>query len=225
NAGNESSATFGGLTVERYWSNQDNACVPRSDCSAPRLLTRPVSAPRTLTVKPPVLHSAGFAALRGARAYVLHGSVRAKAYGPGSPRASSDYTIEQQGPGRALFEGTTKVDGGPSVSFEIVQVGRRRCARGPHRWVCQNRMPALDTRAIVAELMRRHFLTPSHTITAHGLTTIRTTQANVALSSALSRSPDGLPLRLVDVARVRGRALATENVFFGYAPQPLIELP
>ena len=224
-AGNGSSATFGGLSVERYWSNQDNACVPRSDCSAPRLLKRSLPPPRTLTLKPPVLHSAGFAALRGVRAFAVRGSVRVRAYGPGSPRASSDYTIEQQGPGRALFEGRTKIDGGPTVSFAIVQVGSRRCARGRHRWVCQDNMPALDARTLVADLMRRPFATPSRTVTAHGLSTIRTTHANIAFLSTLTRSPQGLPVRLLDTARVRGTTQGTESVTFDYAPQAPIELP
>jgi hypothetical protein len=85
-------------------------------------------------------------------------------------------------------------------------------------------MPPLDARAIVAELMRRQFSAPPHTITAHGRTTVRTIQANVALSSSLTRS-HGLPARLTDVARVGGKALAAENVVFDYTPQPAIALP
>lgn len=226
-AGNGASTPFGDLTVERYWSDQDNACVPAAapDCPAPstRVLIHP--RPLPVTLKPAPLHLAALSDLRSARNYVVRGSVSVKAYGPQQPKVTSSYTIEQQGPSRALFEGRTKVGKGPWVSFEIVQVGGRRCVHGPHRWVCQDKMPALDTHALVDRLMSRQFSTRARTITAHGRTTIRSTQGNVAFSSGLVRSAKGLPMQLVDVSRVQGKVQGTENVVFDYAPQPLINLP
>lgn len=226
-SGSGASTAFGDLTVERYWSNQDNACVPAAAPSCPATSARVLVHPRpaTLTLKPAPLHPAALTDLRNARTYVVRGSVAIRNYGPQQPKVSSSYTIEQQGPSRALFEGRTKVGKGPWVSFEIVQVGGRRCERGPHRWACQNKMPALDTHALVSGLMSRQFSTKARTIAAHGMVTVRSTQGNVAFSSGLVRSANGMPMRLTDVSRTRGKVQGTENVVFDYAPQPPIKLP
>jgi hypothetical protein len=226
NAPDGSTVTINGFSVERYWSNRDNGCVPTTfgQCPAtPRSLTHHPS-PALLGIKVRPLNAGALGVLRHAGTYVAHGTLQA-APGPRQPRINSEYTIEQQGPNRALYEGRTKVDGGPWVSFEVIQVGSRRCVRGAHGWVCRNKMPHLNTQGILAELMNRQFSTPTHTSVSRGLTLIRTTQGNVRFTSMLNRSPQGMPMRLAETSRVDGKMKATENLVFDYTPQPAIKLP
>jgi hypothetical protein len=228
NAGDGPTTMLAGVTVERYWSNQHNACVPAagSGCPAPalrRALGHPSPSLPGIKVHP--LHGGALGALAHTRSYVVKGSMHANAFRAHQPRVESQYTIEQQGPGRAMYEGRTKIDGGPWVSFGVVQVGNRRCILGARGWVCRNNMPALDTQKILDVLMNRQFSTPMRTTVGHGLTAIRTAQGNVNFASTLARSPAGLPMRLADVSRVGGKVEASENLVFTYGPTRLITLP
>ena len=227
NAFNGSQATLAGVMVERYWSNERNSCVPTPvpDCSttAPRLLTRPSPALLGLKVRP--LYVGALTALRHTQQYVVHGSMQAQSVGNTQPRVISSYTIVQQGPGRSSYQGATKVGDGPRTTFQIVQVGQRRCFRGSQKWVCENGMPPLDTGGILAEMFNRQFSVPATTSTRRVLTLTRLTQGNVTYTSTLTRGTGGEPMRLQSISRITGRPEAAQNLVFDYTPKPLIKLP
>ena len=106
------------------------------------------------------LHEGVVDALAHRSSYTLTASMRGVSIGRFQPALLSDFTIVQEGRARAMISGRAKVGRGPWTSFAVIQVGHRRCLRGPKGWVCRNGFPLLDTHPLVATLLGRRFSAP-----------------------------------------------------------------
>lgn len=215
-------SSIGGVAVSTYWSNSQQQCVPAQPAcstSVPQLNFRPTTS--LLAVRPHPLFASSVKSLSRHRAFKLKATMSSARAAVAQPAVSSRYTVWQQ-PGRFSLSGTTKVGTGPRTSFQIVQVGHKRCERSDSRlgakgWHCQTGQAALDATAIVKDLFTRDFTTAATTSAKARLVRTTAFQGTVAVSALLHRSSDGTPMQLTDVAKVGSSVKARQTVSFDYA--------
>lgn len=213
-------STIGGVSVSTYWSNSAQQCVPaQAACSTsvPQVKFRPT--PSLLAVRPHPLFASSVKALSRYKAYDVKATM-SSAPAVAQPAVSSHYTVLQQA-GRFSFSGTTKVGTGPATSFDIVQVGHKRCERSNSRlgakgWHCQTGQAPLDASSIVNDLFTRDFSAATTSSGKGGVVRTRALQSNVAFSAVLHRTSAGAPMQLTDVAQVGSRVKARQTVSFDY---------
>ena len=218
----------GSVPVDTYWSNSRSACVPAAMPSCTSAHTAlPISHPHPAVpvrgVRP--LHQVVVDALAQRSAYRLTASMRGVSIGRFQPALLSNFTIVQEGRGRAMISGRAKVGRGPWTNFAIIQVGHRRCLRGAKGWVCRSGFPLLDTHPLVAALLGQRFSAPPVTTLRRSRVLTLAVQGDVSYTSGLVRNAAGLPTSVQSSSSIGKRTVAREGISFSYTPGAAIRLP
>ncbi|HEX4010416.1 MAG TPA: IPT/TIG domain-containing protein [Solirubrobacteraceae bacterium] len=223
-------ATINGVKVLTYWSNSQQECVPVNVPNCPATTTQTLGfrpSPTLLAVKPRPLYTTALSTLESKPAYKVTATMSALASGVSEPKVSSQYSLWHQSGNRVEFTGKTKVGNGPWTSFDVVQVGGKRCVKGPKKWQCQTGLAPFNAGAILSELFTRDLSTPVTTSGTRRLTVAGAVQGGVSYAGSLSRAADGAPTQLLSSAKVGNAVKASQTVSIDYAnaQQTRIALP
>lgn len=212
-------ATLNGVNVLTYWSNSEQECVPVNIPNCPATTTQQLGfrpSPTLLSIKPRPLFTTALTSLENKPAYKVTAAMSAVASGVSEPAVSSQYTLWHQSGNRVEFKGKTKVGNGPWTSFDVVQVGTKRCEHGAKKWQCQTGLAPFDADAILSELFTRDLSSPVTTTGTRRLT-VAALQGGVSYAGSLSKTTTGAPTQLLSSAKIGNAVKAHQTVSIDYA--------